>query len=1169
MSNTSVEYWRAVSPILPVWLGSHETQVTLLRVSSTSQADAMANADAAAAKLAHRPGVRMLTAAGGAERVLANTPDAARLRRTCGITRIERQHAHPAATGQHKHMGWLWPDEESRELLVMLTDSAAANNVAIAGDPLRSNAVAELLVQLISHPRISGVHFSDWTRIVRDTRHGTRVVDAARTMGCALFEGDTQLDITSSTGGFMSMFRSQISDSELTTLRTRTMRGVLGRLSRSEATWPYAADIVPPGYVVALSREHHDTKAHRIATIKPDTRFTAGWQEFYTAIAAGATYLKAGRILAKHKIPCRGVVLGGKTYDRLSDRQLGAAARANASRRNYDTLRTRRYVAVKSIPFPLAAGERFEGHLVDRMRGQYGAVHISVDLPDHGIVLTEAQWQAWERRLSSRQLREPAAAVPRHPLASVARWEEAGWQYNLTSAGTDPWCYYTLRRRPLTRAVDAVANARGWLAGEGELVLSVRCADADRAFGRAIEAAAASALGKAAVLKPLARQLPDVAETQRRQQRRLRELEVALTETQDDVAAARDALAMTSTARRRERLAETEAELQAIESELARLRQAAIEIPPVITCVEQQAQVQVQTLAGLAGILQGGAGRGLPRVVNDTIRHVTNGTMRLSTKPGNARVVRLTATVSWPAADGHVMALEVCGDIGNAHRTGQLVTGLGQAVADLVLGSGKSLDEARELVRTHRSSSAADLTRVAARWLAQHHPISRRMSWALLDCPIQEAKAVSWSIITCDDPPAGVEPGFVELIRATYFGGRHSQHGGFGSWSGRVRSQRLLLSVFTAALGSGQDLSEGMDNATLLRLAGFPDTGNVKYVARPLALFDTHPDNVRALVPRRCPVCGQWLLHVLRTPEVNGLICRSCCAMPGGPCLPAGYLALWDAISRPGSRGVCGTRLADSEEYRPNAPVPGQASRRLPIGEAAAYLGSTTNRLRAMTNRGQVHAHRSGTGKFRVYDRAELNRLKQQLVAPAERFPGCGMPPGYMSLRDAAARLNVRVAALRKLALSTAPGVPPLPYRRATIRVGSASIVIAQADVEALEVDWVDANSVDRIPIGLAARRAGVGQFVLRVAADRNELPYRDVGGKRRFRPQDVDVWVAGPGRTRTMLTPARAAARAGISQPELRAAIRDGRLQPQRTPGGHIRVSSADVDRLWSGGGL
>lgn len=1154
--------YKAIQPLLPPWMNYGPTTVTLLRVSSNSGDKAAANADAISAKLGHRQGIQWLEEVGGAARVVADGSPGARLRKEHSVRRIERRHAHANADRPGLQMGWLWAGQDAKELLLLIHDSAAQRNVNLPGDILAGNAVVELLVQLIAHPQVNEIHFGDWSRVVRDTQFGARVLAAARQEAVQLFEGRQRVDITSSAGQFTTQIKNAMSSEERNQTRQRTTRGVLGRLNRVEAAWPYAEHMLPPGYALGdVHREETQNRRRRVAVIVPAIEQAQAWTEFFRAIASGARWKDVGRVLAKHGLPCRGARLVGKTYDTLDDRQLQRAARANAVR--WQTVRDRKYRAIRDLPSPIDPGETFEGYEVDFSLGEFGGIRLEVDLPDSGIDLTAAEWAAIERRMTVRQSRQRVSDDLRFALAGANRWDEADISYAVTVHGSLPYAYYQVRSRPIAESRDVDGRERGWRSDEGSLVVSVPAKEADAAFGRGIESATMAALGDLAAL-PVVTRHPEEFDAQveeDRRQDRLREVSSRIAEVECDVEDAQSALDKNPNEHRARRLATAEAVLGELLAEKDLLMGSAPSVEDELVPVadDEVAAVDVSTLAGLAGILQGAPGKRLPRVVNDRIKEVTSGSIRLHARPGNPWVAELTATIYWPTADGRTVALSICEPVHTTYREGR-DDRFPRRAAETILSEGCSLDEAANLMLgSDCSKSARDgLGRAVTGWIVREKRLSKRLMRALIDCPIPETKAIVWSLINGTPLPDGTAPEFAALLRDTYLSGTHMRHGGFASWSGDVGLARTALTVFADQLARGDGIDEGIHStdlaelvaatsAEVMCLAGTESSDRYRY----RRVLDNHADDHRVLIPRRCGECGSLLLHAIRTPEVDGLVCVSCSATETGVVLPRAYLGLWDG-------GPEGTRLGDPAEYRRSRAIPGKR-RLMGIGEASRVFNIPQSKLRNLANMGVVPSYRPGRGAFRRFDPRDLEQLARAHASDRDR----AQPDGYMSINEAAAYLNVNDWEVRALALSTDEADGPLRYTRTNTGWGPLRIVVLVKDLDQLDGDWIEARSPHRRLISWVVERTGLSVSVIREATLRGELPALRATGTAKYLPSEVDMWMETSGRVLTWHTPLEAAKAAGVTVYVIDGAIKRGELPAGKTSGGHRRIDPVEL-RAW-----
>jgi hypothetical protein len=752
----------AITPILPDWLNKAANlsiSVTLLRVSSDSADKLAANADSNAEKLGHRESMQRLRAVGGAVALLGSDAAGIALRRELGVVEILRAHANEHADLPRKVMGYLWAMEAEQDLLLFVTDSAAENNISRPGDAIKQNAVAEILVQLATHPKIGQIHIPEWSRLTRSNAHGSRIVAAASDGRCKIYEGRNLIDFLSSNGQMLTAMKTATASAERNGIVERQVRGTLGKLTRDEFAWPYSPSLLPPGYAIKeRMRTKDEGRSIRVANVCADSMYTQGWTEFFKAVANGVPHLQAGRVLAKHKIPCRGVRLANQTYDQLTDSQLANAARTFSKRRIYKMLRSRQYIANVSVPVKLEAGEQFNGHDVtdlDLLNHPNGYVGVVAQLPEHGIELSDSEWVNWDERTSSRQSREPRMNVPRRALVGTGFWRNGGSDYRITCQGATPWVYYKVEFRPVEQSVDKLGNDRGWKNGEGKFTLTASACDVEMALGRAIEAGAMKLIEQTAVLTILQRDKPDERAAEKVRKSRMLEIIGQISDACEDLIDAQDALNRNPTDRKTARLAEFQSILNSLEVEKAGLAafDGQSESKLVETGdIEDAVEVDVSSLASLAGILQGGKGTLMPRVVNDTIREITRGSVRIEALPENPGIGVVKATIHWPSQDGESLAFDVCARVRLATRQSS-PDFYRYAAAQLILEEGLSIEQASELFASKHSRQSVVMH--AFEWLGSNGVKDHRLRRAILDCPIKETKAVAWALLTHTALPKG------------------------------------------------------------------------------------------------------------------------------------------------------------------------------------------------------------------------------------------------------------------------------------------------------------------------------------------------------------------------------------------------------------------------------
>lgn len=954
------------------------TKAGLVRVSANSLEKLGDNADRAETSMAHSPAMQRLEAYGGAEAVIASTPDAQRLRDSLGIVTLRRRDVHELAEKPGQLMGYLWPMPDIDHVLVLLADSAALDNVRIPGD-LPRNCVSEFLVQLLAHPSITELHTPHWSRLIRHESHGARVLHAVREYGVRVFVGATEQDVRSGAGNLLATINTSQSADHRTTTVTRTRTGKLSRLLREEPAWPHSAQMTPVGMTCSRGRGTDEYgKSRRMQVLRPDVENADTWTAFYRAWAGGASALECGRILADGAIACRGQSQQGRTYADLDDHQLTHAAYGLVDEPHYEQLRTRRYTSAVAVPVPILKGYRWEGYEVDHSDPDtfpHGCVRIDIPL-DHPIDLTDEEFDAWRARLDAGESRARRNNLTSRVLADLPPWTDGDHEYRWFSRGSGPegTQYYRLHRRPAERLTSRGCRRSGWRPLEGEHVLTCSAAELEAALGRAIARVAVD-LGDAAA-PPIVRAAATTAQRDRaKAEQRLAELPTLIANANEDLQDAQDALDRNGTTRRRlEKVSAAAAQFAALEAERERLfASLGSESGP------REAQIEITSLAAIGGLLQGSGGKPMPAQLNRIVTTAIGDTLRVSPDRDDPRRGTVTATLTWKTTEGAAIAIDIAEDLALSTLVAKQHTDLGASIARRVLHDGIAWANA-----VVEASSTDENARNAVMRGLRTAGMPRYPKWqrsALLDCPVPETKAIAWALLTETATPHVADPGFVDLIRSTYFADCELSWG--GQWAKNVALSRKALRVFQDMAGRGDDPGEGLRGCDLairigashretMNLAGPHDSTDVRL----RHVLESHPDDKRVLRPKKCPMCGQWLLHVLLVPETaahHGLICTACRSLPDGTPLPAGYLALWDS-------GTNGTVLADADDYAPAmGHVPGQ-QRQLRIGEAARRLGITTKQLRAHANAGRIPVQRAAHGRERMFVARDIDRLRKELT---------------------------------------------------------------------------------------------------------------------------------------------------------------------------------------------
>lgn len=1045
----------AIAPLVPAWVReapAGSVSMTWLRVSSASKEDAAANADAAKV-LSHRASVRRLHAMGGARLLLDASDREARSR--LGVLPVLRLHASEFAEAPRREIGLLWPVEQSREILLMIHDSMAASNVYRPGDLVAHNAVTELLMQWLVIPAVGELHVSRFDRLTRSTEHGVRLQGVIRAEGVAVFEGSARLDLASEGGSLMTVVRTGMASSERDKAVTRQAVGQMAAVA--DGRWPLPAYSLCPGYRVDPDRRKRNE-------VVADEEFADAWTEAFRAAAGNASWREVGDVLAAQGVPARFVRYDRPTatFAEIPEHWRHRAAAQAISLGNVRLLRSRVYSRTWVVPVVVEPGTTdWQGFAVDEVRQGRPVVTVSCVWPEHGIDLSDGEWAALEDRLVRRASRERKGDLLRHVLTPGPEgvWVAGGAEFKVfTVSQPGGWGYYKVRRR------EVPASPRGWLQGEGEPVLSVRRRDADRAMGRALGEAleGLAASGELAADRVVARQRQDSLTVQR-----VTGLRVELREAEADLEDAQLVCQADATPRREARLVEVSRRVDALRREvdvLSRRLDAAGVGPAGV-------EVNVASLAGLSGLLQGSSGAVMPRIVNLTVRDALQNSLRLEVDDDPWWVV-MSAVWHWPSVSGDVVRIPVRVRVRN-RAMHDLRENRGAIVVSAVLRDGVPLSEALTFASTRRD--AEGINDVAGRWMRQHgigRPSDRlsasqrnnaeRLARAALDCPIEVTRQIVWGLLSGEERDYDAAPEFVDHVRRVYAGEGVRRKGRW--WAGVVRKERLLLRLLEDAQARGLDVGMGATRVDLVRLADLDVddvtraalgySGSARNALQPV--LERHPLNRRVFRPRQCPTCGEFMFHVLDTAEAHGPVCRSCRRTPGGPLLPEEYMLLWDAEPSDGAGQTdpfVGTRLASATEYR--VMRVGLQPRLVGLSEAAALAGVDRTAVHLWANAGRVQVFRhpsTGKRQFDPTEMSELNNPEVMHVLPRRAPDGERL---YL-LSDVERETGVPASRIRRLALSTLPEEGPLPYE--VVKDDPQRLrwlAFRRASVDGLDPEWI------------------------------------------------------------------------------------------------------------------
>ncbi|MBU6245452.1 MAG: helix-turn-helix domain-containing protein, partial [Actinomycetales bacterium] len=522
-------------------------------------------------------------------------------------------------------------------------------------------------------------------------------------------------------------------------------------------------------------------------------------------------------------------------------------------------------------------------------------------------------------------------------------------------------------------------------------------------------------------------------------------------------------------------------------------------------------------------------------------------------------LARFTAILKWPTIDGSeaTTAIDVVVPTSRQHGTHQ-----GDYAIGMVLRHGMTLDEAVAL--SPQQPSRKQLSTLASSWLSAHGVRRRGLRLALLDCPLPHTKAVAYALMTGSPLPDGTDPRFADLIRDAYLAPGASSFPLVG-WARDATAPRTVLNALAWLAARGRDLADPVPATELARMTGLP-AASILAMTRQRSHGDPRilrlpSPGLRAVTPAACPDCGQWLLHVVLTPETarhDGLVCTACQALPGGPPLPEEYLDHWTG-PRPPHRltATPGARIADPRETAPRPPAPG-ARHLVGIGAVATALNLSPSHVRALADRGEIPYERTGPGQDRLFDLPLVLRTYQPPQQRPEALPHAAPPPGYLTLAQAAARLGTSPSTIYSIARHGGPDGGELPYRR----IASGAIIVNADDLPGIDPHRLAQPSAQWLTVDQAVQRAGIGLTAIRSAIDRNELPAALIRNRwHGITPADLDEWLAGPGRHHQGLTLRQAAQRAGLTIATIRTLAYTGQLPCLRTPGGHYRITPEELD--------
>jgi excisionase family DNA binding protein len=1129
---------------------SRKWSVAYIRVSANNREKLKRNGEAATSQvLASHPAVARVREVGG---VSALMEDAA-LRERLGLIEIRRRDVSPYAEAPDRLMGYLWIVEEVGGAIILISDSAGEFNVHVPGTLLPDNAAMLLLQSFLLMPNVTELHSARWDRIVREKRFGASVVAAAQLGSTVVYCDGRKADLYTIAGQLAADLNNTTAASARVTGKDVMVGGVLGRLQLSEMEWPYSRFLTPPSYRIRMKGPVDVVKRRML--LVPDVDHTDAWREFYLAVGRGETWASCAAILAAERVPDRGQRLAHKTWAELTKHQAERAARTAASLENIEKLRTR--TLMKRVRLGEACDPEkpfWRGLPVVQDDSPYGSVNVEVALPDHGLGLTDDEWQACLHRVERRTSRVPVGDRPTSIASALEQWDDGHRQYKIHTLSD----YYHLRSRDIADGFDEWGDKRGWYTNEGRLDASFSKVVFDRALANLVMVGGQSLECDGAVFStPPPR---DVVEDSQRDLKRTA-LERALTEAEEELDVrrlAREHATDDTRGRRQALLGEAEAAVAAASEAIV-----AFDTRVARRTVTRSAELDLSDFAGLLACIEKYAGRTAPRAVNDAVKAMFGTSLRVTLEPGNELVARLTVDLQAPDQDGRTVLVHAEAILRNARIGERANHDRAEVAAGLVLRDGHTFEQARDLLRTKASQKFGDSIR---RWLSRKFGVGTTEAAGMLDCPLPEVRADMWAILNGNEPRCDAR--LAEAIQAQYLGIKRR---GRGAWAQPQEAQRRILTALELADGRGANLAAGTTASDLARASGLLASQVLQHMgerSRPFSrLLCRHPADPRAATPWRHEPCGEWLLHVMlvrETSHCSGLICPTCGTTADGIPLPAGYFTQYDCQEWIDGELACRTVEVSADAYNVSAPA-GPVVRRVAIREAAALTGIPAHQLREATNSGELPCVRRGRLRERWFDPGELERFRASRQRDDSRLVGAAIvPDDYYTLQDAADHIGVKLYALRRL-VTGRDQTAILRHARMTVDGRANTIVVNRSDVEALDLTWVEAHRTGRILIGEACSITGLTQARIRLLMAQGRVPHlRTPGGTATFDPEELKAWLDEADGAAVGITTRAAAALARVSEEAVRRAVKRGDLPAARTGGGHARFDP-DAVSTWA----
>lgn len=509
-----------------------------------------------------------------------------------------------------------------------------------------------------------------------------------------------------------------------------------------------------------------------------------------------------------------------------------------------------------------------------------------------------------------------AAATSHKPLAGLAEWADAEWQYAI-SARTHS--YYGYVRRPIADATLPNGNRAGWRDRDLDILGTMLPEEIHKALAEAI----VHAIDEAGVRVDRSPTRRKAAAKVKSDPAALQALQDKVTELSKKVAAGEmrqqiaeeDGLVETLKSVMRE-LEPLRSELRNVTEQLAIAQAAAQEARTFDTDAHAELGSLAAALAALAKTKKdapGELGTILHNFLHDLRFHMSD----------DGLFVHFTVRVKVATSDGFVFLGPITGRVANHRR--QTRVHRRHVMFERMFKLGEDFDTA---ARAAGYTDTMQAKRGLHDYLTQLGLVTTKgLRSAILDCPIPVVRQILWAEHVARTEgsvfkvPDGVDKTYAEHIRSVYTSDRDWALSWMVDNPGRAR--HAVDMVLAAA-----DLDEGIEWDTVWQGCGKGlNAGGVRYLKEELVrgkgATSDGPDRFRIVYApviearfsiqsrsrdkkvraRKCPFCDKrTLTHVVRVPEVlGGMLCTECRRSPHTPAVvfPQDYLRMWV-----GPRGV-------------------------------------------------------------------------------------------------------------------------------------------------------------------------------------------------------------------------------------------------------------------------